>query len=238
MDTRPEKAADDEKVTLKQWFSVAFVYLLVALILLGISRDLGWWQAWVFSVALLIVGVGGRFLAERNHPGLMNERLHLGHEGVKGWDKLLAPLMGFAVLFPHVIVAGLDNYYGWTTPFALWLQAIALVLILFGYAFADWALVVNRYFSLMVRIQKDRGHVVCDTGPYRYVRHPAYAGNVVASFTIPFFLDSWWVMGPAVIALVITVVRTALEDRTLINELQGYRDYASRVRYKLIPFIW
>jgi protein-S-isoprenylcysteine O-methyltransferase Ste14 len=88
-------------------------------------------------------------------------------------------------------------------------------LISLGYAFAAWALAENRFFSSVVRIQTDRGHVVCDSGPYRIVRHPGYAGNILA--------------------LIIAVIRTALEDQTLQEELPGYRDYAQRVRYRLIP---
>jgi protein-S-isoprenylcysteine O-methyltransferase Ste14 len=239
MDNDPAKATDAESISLKQWAGVVFAYLLVPLILFGISRDLGWWQAWVFSVMVLVVGVGGRALAERNHPGLMAERMRLGREqDVKSWDRILAPLLGFGLLYPHVIVAGLDHYYGWTKPFPLWVHTIAFVIILLGYLFAAWAIFVNRFFSVMVRIQKDRGHQVCDTGPYRYIRHPGYSGNVFSSFFVALFLDSWWVMIPAGIALIIAVVRTTLEDRTLLDELPGYQAYASRVRYKFVPGIW
>jgi len=220
-----------------QWGSVVSAYLLVALILFGISRDLSWTQAWLFTVLVFVAGVGGRALAERKHPGLMDERLHVD-EGVKDWDKVLGPLMGFGILFPHVIVAGFDHYYGWTTPFPFWVHTLAFVFIMLGYALGVWAIIENRYFSALVRIQTERGHEVCDTGPYRYIRHPGYAGNVLSSFLIAFLLDSWWVMIPAGIALIISVTRTALEDRDLIKELPGYQEYASRVRYKFIPGIW
>jgi protein-S-isoprenylcysteine O-methyltransferase Ste14 len=188
----------------------------------------------------------------------MAERMSLGREqDVKSWDRILAPLLGFGLLYPHVIVAGLDHYYGWTKSFPLWVHTIAFVIILLGYLLAAWAIFVNRFFSLMVRIQKDRGHQVCDTGPYhyirhpgyrghqvcdtgpyRYIRHPGYSGNVFSSFCVALFLDSWWVMIPAIIALIIAVVRTILEDRTLFDELPGYQAYASSVRYKFVPGIW
>lgn len=240
MDNDPVKAKEAENISLKQWAGVVLAYLLVPLVLFGISRDLVWWQAWVFSVLVLVVGVGGRAFAESNHPGLMSERMSLGrgHE-VKSWDKILGPLLGFALLYPHVIVAGLDHYYGWTTTtFPLWVHIISFVVITLGYLLAGWAIYENRFFSLLVRIQKDRGHQVCDTGPYRFIRHPGYSGNVFSSFFVGLLLDSWWVMIPAVIALIIAVIRTILEDRTLHNELPGYQDYASRVRYKFVPGIW
>ena len=240
MDNDPVKANEDESISLKQWAGVVFAYLLVPLVLFGISRDLGWWQAWVFSVLVLVMGVGGRAFAERHHPGLMSERMSLGHghEG-KSWDRIMGPLLGFGLLYPHVIVAGLDHYYGWTTTaFPLWVHIIAVVVITLGYLLAAWAIYENRFFSLLVRIQKDRGHQVCDTGPYRFIRHPGYSGNVFSSFCVGLLLDSWWVMIPALIALIIAVIRTILEDKTLINELPGYQDYASRVRYKFVPGIW
>ena len=170
----------------------------------------------------------------------MSERMSLGHgHEVKSWDRILGPLLGFGLLYPHVIVAGLDHYYGWTTTaFPLWVHIIAFVVITLGYLLAGWAIYENRFFSLLVRIQKDRGHQVCDTGPYRFIRHPGYSGNVLSSFCVGLLLDSWWVMITAVIALIIAVMRTILEDRTLINELPGYQDYASHVRYRFVPGIW
>jgi protein-S-isoprenylcysteine O-methyltransferase Ste14 len=101
-----------------------------------------------------------------------------------------------------------------------------------------WALGENRFFSSVVRIQTDRGHVVCDSGPYRIVRHPGYAGNILPLAGIVLALGSIWTLVPAIVALIITVIRTTLEDRTLQAELPGYRDYARRVRYRLIPGIF
>lgn len=93
-------------------------------------------------------------------------------------------------------------------------------------------------FSSVVRLQTDRGHVVCDSGPYRFVRHPGYAGNILALFGIVLALSSVWTLIPVVVASIIAVIRTILEDQTLQEELSGYRDYARRVRYRLIPGIY
>jgi protein-S-isoprenylcysteine O-methyltransferase Ste14 len=142
------------------------------------------------------------------------------------------------VSFPLVIVAGLDHRFGWTPEFPLWLIVPGFLLILIGYAFAAWALAENRFFSSVVRIQVDRGHVVCDSGPYRVVRHPGYAGNILPLFGIVLALGSLWTLIPAAVALIITVIRTILEDQTLQDELPGYREYARRVRFRLIPGIY
>ena len=177
--------------------------------------------------------------AEKWHPGLLAERANFEKASdVKPWDKVLAPLMALSVAFPLIIVAGLDHHFGWSPAFPAWLNLLGLILIALGYTFAVWALVENRFFSGVVRIQADRGHVVCDSGPYRIVRHPGYAGNILPLAGIVLALGSLWTLIPALAALIIAVVRTALEDRTLQEELPGYREYVRRVRYRLIPGIY
>ena len=169
----------------------------------------------------------------------MAERQNIENvKNAKSWDKVLAPLMAASVGFPVVIVAGLDHRFNWSPEFPLWLIVIGFILISFGYAFATWALAENKFFSSVVRIQTERGHVVCDSGPYRFVRHPGYAGNIPPLLGIVLALESVWTLIPAVVALIIAVIRTALEDQTLQEELSGYRDYARRVHYRLIPWIY
>jgi protein-S-isoprenylcysteine O-methyltransferase Ste14 len=214
-------------------------YLFIPLILLICGGDLGWWQAWLYSLLILAAGIGGRMWAEQRHPGITAERQNKeSFHNAKAWDKVLAPLMAVSVVFPMVIVAGLDHRYNWSPEFPLWLSVVGFIFIAFGYAFAAWALAENRFFSGVVRIQTDRGHVVCDTGPYRFVRHPGYAGNILPLFGIVLALGSVWTLIPAAVASIISVIRTVLEDQTLQEELPGYRDYAQRVRYRLIPGIY
>ena len=223
----------------RQWIRLVAVYLLIPLMLLICGGDLGWWQAWLYCLLILAAGIGGRMWAEQRHPGLTAERQNIENvQNAKAWDKVLAPLMAVSVGYPMVIVAGLDHRYIWSPEFPLWLNVMGLILISLGYAFAAWALAENRFFSSVVRIQTDRGHVVCDTGPYRFVRHPGYAGNIPPLFGIVLALGSVWTLIPAVVASIIAVIRTLLEDQTLQDELPGYRDYARRVRYRLIPGIY
>jgi len=228
-----------QTVSLRQWIRLIVVYLLIPLILLICGGDLGWWQAWLYSMLILIAGIGGRMWAEQRHPGLTAERQNIkSFQNAKAWDKVLAPLMAVSVGFLMVIVAGLDHRYNWAFEFPLWLIVIGFILISLGYAFAAWALAENRFFSSVVRIQTDRVHVVCDSGPYQFVRHPGYAGNILALFGIVLALSSVWTLFPAAVASIIAVIRTVLEDQTLQEELPGYRDYARRVRYRLIPGIY
>ena len=223
----------------RQWIGMLAVYLLIPLLLFVCAGDLGWWQAWVYSVLIVAAGVGGRILAERRHPGLMAERQSIEKfQDAKAWDKVLAPLTALSIGYPLMIVAGLDHRFGWSPVFPLWLILIGIFLIALGYAFSVWAFVENRFFTTVVRIQKERGHVVCDSGPYRIVRHPGYAGNILPLPGIVLALSSLWTLIPAAVALVIIVIRTALEDRTLQEELPGYQEYARRVRYRLFPGIY
>lgn len=221
------------------WIRSIVAYLLIPLTLLICAGDLGWWQAWLYSLLIVVAGTGGRIWAEHRHPGLMAERQNIENiQNAKAWDKVLAPLMALSVGYPMVAVAGLDHRYDWSSEFPLWLIAPGFILISLGYGFATWALAENRFFSSVVRIQTDRGHVVCDTGPYRVVRHPGYAGNILALLGIVLALGSVWTLIPAAVASIIAVTRTVLEDRTLQRELPGYREYARRVRYRLIPWIF
>jgi protein-S-isoprenylcysteine O-methyltransferase Ste14 len=228
-----------QTVSARQWIGSVVVYLTIPLVLLVCGGDFGWWQAWIYSLLIVAAGIGGRIWAERRHPGLLAERQSIEKlQSAKVWDKVLAPLMALSVSFPLVIVAGLDHRWGWSPEFSLWLIVFGFILISLGYAFASWALAENRFFSSVVRIQADRGHVVCDSGPYRIVRHPGYAGNILPLLGIVLALGSVWTLIPAAVALIIAVTRTALEDQTLQEELPGYLDYVRRVRYRLLPGIY
>ncbi len=223
----------------REWIRLIVIYLFIPVLLFVCGWDLGWWQAWIYSILVFLAGIGGRIWAEWRHPGLLAERNQFASApAVKPWDKVLAPLMAVSVGFPLVIVAGLDHRFGWSARFPFCVNVIGMVFVGLGYALAVWAMAENRFFSGVVRIQADRGHVVCDSGPYRIVRHPGYAGNILPLPGIVMALSSVWTLIPAAIALIIAVVRTALEDRTLQEELPGYRDYAQRVRYRLFPGIY
>ena len=239
MSTKSFSEETAQTVSPRQWIRLVVVYLLIPLVLLLCGGDLGWWQAWFYSLLILAAGIGGRLWAEQRHPGLTAERQNIEHiHNAKAWDKVLAPLMAVSISYPMVIVAGLDHRYNWSPEFPLWLSVTGFILIACGYAFAAWAVAENRFFSSVVRIQTERGHVVCDSGPYRFVRHPGYAGNILPLFAIVLALGSLWSLIPAAAATIITVIRTVLEDRTLQDELPGYTDYAQRVRYRLIPGIY
>lgn len=228
--------------TLKITPGVAVQLLLVLAVIplspLYISGRWNWWEAWVNAVIFILVFVVSRVLAVRRHPDILQERADfMKHEDTKVWDKVLAPLVGFGSAF-ILLVAGFDARFGWSPGFSLAAKILALALILLGYAIATFALIENRFFSGTVRIQTERGHHVVSSGPYRWVRHPGYAGAIVSYLAMPIFLDSWWALVPAVLSVIFITIRTHLEDRTLREELEGYDTYAGHVPYRLLPGVW
>ena len=215
-----------------------FFIVVIPFLPLLISRDWDWWEAWVYAIIGILGFAISRVLAARRHPDLLAERARfLQHDDAKPWDKLLSPLVGLGGgLIP--LVAGLDALFDWSPPFSLPVKILALVIILAGYALGSYALIENRFFSGMVRIQTDRGHQVVSSGPYRWIRHPGYTGALLTYLATPLFLDSRWAFLPVIFITIVLVIRTSLEDKILQDELQDYSDYARRVRYRLLPGVW
>ncbi len=197
-----------------------------------------WWEGWTYALICILGFIVSRALAARRHPDLLAERARFTqHEDAKAWDKLLAPLVGLGGgLIP--LVAGLDARFGWSPAFSPPVKLVALVFILGGYVLGSYALIENRFFSGMVRLQTDRGQRVVSSGPYGWVRHPGYAGALLTYLATPFFLDAAWAFLPVILITIVLVIRTRLEDATLQEELEGYREYAQRVRYRLVPGVW
>lgn len=224
--------------TLKLVLQIFLSIVAAPFIPLIVSGAWDWWQAWAFAVVYILSFVVSRILVNRRHPDLIRERARfMEAKDTKPWDKVLAPLLGIGSILV-VVTAGLDKYYGWTPASSLTVNLIALFGILFGYAFSSWALIENRFFAGTVRIQTERGHHVVSTGPYRIVRHPGYAGGLFGYIFIPLLLDSYWAWIPTILLCIVMIIRTALEDKTLQEELPGYKEFAQKTKYRLLPGIW
>lgn len=214
---------------------VIAVFPLIPMIISGVWD---WQEAWAYAIINILGFIVSRVLAARRNPDIIAERARsMELQGAKPWDKILSPALAFGSLL-ILIVAGADKGFGWTTPFMPTFKLAALLVVILGYVVGSWALIENKFFSGVVRIQTDRGHRVVTTGPYRFVRHPGYAGALWTYLAMPVLFDSLWAFIPAVLLLGILVLRTSLEDRTLQAELPGYADYTQRTRYRLIPGIW
>jgi len=239
MDKRSSLPSDSSKIP---WRAV-IRFVVTTLFTLGLlflsAGRLDWWEGWAYTGMTLFVLVLSRGLILVRNPGLAKERAEAGkRENVKAWDKLLLPVIAIYGPLVSWILAGLDERFGWTPDLPDYIQIIALCVIFLGSMIATWAMVVNRFFSSHVRIQVDRGHTVVNAGPYRVVRHPGYAGGILSWIAAPVFFSSYWVAVTALVVIALNILRTALEDRMLREELPGYREYAERVRYRLLPGIW
>ena len=192
-----------------------------------------YWQGALY-VLLAVLGTTLSHLLTRQGSDLGARRASEANSG-QPWDKrLLGVLFGVNVVM--LLVAGMDSgRFHWSGAVPLALTIAGAVLMLIGQLLFALARRENAFFSSTVRIQAEHGHKVCDTGPYRWVRHPAYLGLLVSVAAFPLVMGSYWAFVPAALGGAMLVVRTALEDRFLIDALPGYSGYAARTRFRLIP---
>jgi protein-S-isoprenylcysteine O-methyltransferase Ste14 len=223
----------------KAWLRFAAFTLLFPMVLFIAAGRLNWVWAWVYAGIIVFFTFVSRIAVMRTNPDLLAERAQsLDREDVRGWDRLILFFLLLVGPLAMMIVAGLDERFGWSPQISVALRLVALAIMVLGYSVGTWAMAVNRYYSAVVRIQKDRDQTVVTDGPYRFVRHPSYATGNVASLMIPILLGSLWALIPCGLVVLGTIIRTALEDRTLLEELDGYKEYAARVRYRLLPGVW
>lgn len=217
---------------------LAFSTVVLAVLLLLAAGTVRWVWGWIYlAVVGAVVGFYGRTLLTL-HPDLIEER-HRPPAGAKAWDKPLVAIVGVVGPLVLLVSAGLDHRLGWSPPASAGWHLAGLAMVAVGGAITNWAIVHNRFFSGLIRIQHDRGHVVVSSGPYARVRHPGYSGAILHTFGTTLALGSWWSLALVAVPIVVTIcVRTALEDRTLRAELAGYEDYARRVRFRLVPGLW
>jgi protein-S-isoprenylcysteine O-methyltransferase Ste14 len=209
---------------------------VIAIILFVVSGRLDWVWAWVYIGAGLAVLLVNAIILLPRRPELVAERAEI-KANVKLWDYLLTRIL-LVVGLTVFLVAALDERFGWTPPYSAAIHIAALVVMILAQLLFVWAMVSNKFFSRVVRIQIERGHHVETGGPYRYVRHPGYLANMISMLAVALVLGSLWALIPAGVSGVLFVVRTGLEDRTLRAELDGYKEYAQQTRYRLIPGLW
>ncbi len=211
------------------------LFLLLGGCLFGAAGQLSWPMAWA---VLGVYSVSKAAAFASVDPDLMRERAAPG-PGVDRRDVVLATL-GYLGLYPGTfVVAGLDAVrFGPAIPIPQPTQVTALLVFALGYGFAFWAVLSNPFFATFVRIQDDRDHSVVSSGAYALVRHPGYAGALLAHLALPFALGSIWALLPAAMGTIFFVARTSREDRTLRDHLVGYREYQTRVRWRLLPGVW
>jgi protein-S-isoprenylcysteine O-methyltransferase Ste14 len=224
---------DTRKNILRRLLQVSISVIIIAIVLFVSAGRIKWIYAWIFILTSLLVIIINALIFP---PDLISERGRK-KENVEKWDKLISGIIIIPWLALY-LTSGLDIRFGWSPELALWIHILALITFLSGNAFVSWAMIANNYFSTAVRIQYDRGHTVSSGGPYRYMRHPGYLGMIIYLLSTPIILGSFWALIPAIITAILFIIRTSFEDNTLKNKLEGYKEYAERVKYRLILGVW
>lgn len=225
----------------KNWYlravlKVFFVFLLIIASTFLLAGRITYWQGWGFgAVIVLVILVQSIVFAHKTE--LAKERQKPG-PGTKWWDKVISAFLA-SMFLAILVIASLDaGRFGWTKQLPMFVYIISYIVFVFSIAITAWAKWVNKWFSSVVRIQKDRDQKVVQIGPYKIVRHPGYVGGILMGLTMPLVLGSLWALIPAGITVILLIIRTYLEDTTLQKELPGYTDYAKKVRHRLLPGIW
>jgi protein-S-isoprenylcysteine O-methyltransferase Ste14 len=194
---------------------------------------LSWFWAWIYiaiSLTILIINsilVPKEVIAERGKH----------KTNVKKWDRIITSVAMIPTI-GIITISGLDFRFIWSQKLPIISHILGIFFFILGNALFTWSMISNKYFSTLVRIQVDRNHTVSTGGPYAFVRHPGYLGFILYNLATPLILGSLWALIPAGILSILLIIRTVLEDNTLKKELNGYREYAKKVKYRLIPYIW
>ena len=232
----PDQTSVSAAVWLNRIVRILALIVVIDILLFVTAGRLDWTGAWILSVLYFIFLLVMVIWSTLRAPELMEERSRMA-PNVKRWDKVLLSLYTLALL-ALLIVAGLDAGRFRASDMPSWLQALGVVGSILCGVWLFWVTRTNAFLSRHARVQDDRGQQVVTTGPYRYVRHPMYASLIPFILCLVLILGSWWALVPGGIIVVLFFIRTALEDRMLRAELPGYMEYATRVRYRLLPGIW
>ena len=215
-------------------YFMVFIQIIIFLVSAGHITA----RAWIFfTVSFLHCSVSTAVQYKFN-PELLIHRLKRKREGSKLWDEVLMRVSNLTMLIAIPVIAGLDvGRFHWSN-LDVHFVTLGLVLLTVSSVLLNWAMIVNPFFEPTVRIQKDKGHKVITSGPYKIVRHPGYLAGILYALSAPLIIGSLYTFIPVGIYTLLIVIRTLLEDRTLHKELNGYSKYAKKVRYRLIPGLW
>jgi protein-S-isoprenylcysteine O-methyltransferase Ste14 len=210
---------------------------IVGLAFFTSAGQVNWPQVWVLLVLWALYFLIMYFVGSRVSPDMVLERAKgIQREG-KVYERVVLPM--YMVTFAGLaITAGVDvGRYGWSDV-PVWVEVAAFIPVLLAYILPIWATFSNPFAAGVMRIQEERGHHVISRGPYQFIRHPMYLGTMIFGIFTPLFIGSWWALIPGFAMACVFILRTALEDRVLIEELPGYQAYAKQVRYRIFPGIW
>ncbi|MGD2127479.1 MAG: isoprenylcysteine carboxylmethyltransferase family protein [Desulfobacteraceae bacterium] len=203
----------------------------------GSAGTLDWPEAWLYMIFQFSFSAAMAAWLKKNNPDLLKERMIFLKSSARVWDK--AVFWSMTVVFiPYLFLPGLDAIrYRWSSV-PLFFSILGFMGILASLLMISWVMRENTYLYRVVEIQRERGHKVITTGPYQYVRHPMYVAVIAQLICIPLALGSLLTLIPASLLTALLVIRTHFEDKTLHSELEGYKAYSEKVKYRLVPCVW
>lgn len=229
---------DKKNIGIKTILRIPFFVILQTAILFISAGRIDIPRAWIFVLIISLQFTISFSIMYKLNPELIKQRARGFGQNTKPWDKVLMPvsvIMSFVVL---QIIIGLDVGRFYWSNLGIEFLILGVFLYIIGTIFSIWTVVVNPYYEPTVRIQSERDHKVITIGPYKIIRHPGYAGAIIVPFSISLIVGSFFGLIPAGIIMLLIIIRTYLEDKTLVNELDGYFEYTQRVKYRLVPGIW
>ncbi len=236
MSIKEEKAACEEvnMKELKRTLLIRFfvLFLSLALIFVITAWTFKYWEGWVYILTLAIpMGIFGVYSLRKN-PRFLERRMKT--EEKRKNQKLVIKLS--LVCFPFIyILPGLDIRFGWS-ELPIIIELVGFAMVLFGYLMILLVFKQNSYASRVVEVEKKQE--VISTGLYSVVRHPMYLSIIILYLFTPLALGSYWAIIPAVLFLSVLILRILDEEKELVQNLEGYREYTKKVKRRLIPGIW
>jgi len=221
---------------LKTTMKVIIGIIVLLLLLFGSAGTIYWIEAWILIIIYFIYVMGSFIWLKKNNPELLKERTSRRNEG-KWWDKIILTIYTILLMF-MLVICGIDAVRFHWSNLPLILKIIGFIGYIPSVIIIFLTIKENAYLSEVVRIQKDRSQQVVKTGPYKYVRHPMYSGIILMILFTPFALGSFIALIFSGLIIILFIIRTYLEDKTLQNELPGYKEYIKEVRYRLVPGLW
>lgn len=220
---------------LKDVFRLMAALLVVGAIVFFSAGRLGWVPGWTMLGVLFICVFVNLVVLGFLNPGILVERMQ--HKHAAGWDKALM-VTGVVLWLAALAVAGFQERQSWGPALPRWTMVVGVAAMIVGNVFFVWAAAVNRFFTRWVAVGKEVGHETVCEGPYRLMRHPGYLGWILISLGIPAALASAWAWVPMVCVCLLIIVRTAIEDGLLQQDLPGYKEYCVKTPYRLVPKVW
>ena len=214
-------------------FGRVFIFFFVLLVMFFLPAGTWtYWEAWVYLAIVFIPMILALAYFIKKSPELLERRMRMREK--EAGQKLIAKLFILYFLFIFLL-PGFDKRFGWSDS-PVGVVIVADILVLVGYGFIVLVLRVNQYASRIIEVEQ--GHQIITHGPYAIVRHPMYAGALLLYIFSPLALGSYWAVIPALLIIPLLIARIRNEEKVLVRDLDGYKEYLKSTKYRLIPGLW